>query len=133
MPAFALKLTTLATNDPNPGEFVILLKPEHKQTLAHAMDLRGEFSIEKAEGYALLDYPPSWHLAEFRANRLARYLTRALINRSGSSPLRGSLCQSPDRKLRHGSDRHAVETAVCDASDAALEHPVPGLGPKARR
>ena len=74
MPAFTLKLKTLVTNDPNPGEFVVLLKPEHKQTLTHAMDLRGEFSIEKAEGYALLDYSPCWHLAEFRANRLARYL-----------------------------------------------------------
>ncbi len=58
---------------------------------------------------------------------------RALVKRSGSSPLRRSLCQSRDRKQRHRPERHAVETAVCDASDAALEHPVPSLGPEARR
>lgn len=74
MTAFTLKLKTLATNDPNAGESALLLKPKHKQTLTHAMELRGEFSIEKAEGYALLDYPPCWQLAEFRADRLVRYL-----------------------------------------------------------
>lgn len=74
MPAFTFKLNTLATDDPNPGQFVIVLRPDHQETLAHAMDLQGDFSRGTAEGYALLDYPPCWHLAEFRSNRLTRYL-----------------------------------------------------------
>ena len=68
MTSFALKLHTLATNDPNPGSFVLQLKPEHKETLAHAIDLQGQFLTTSADGYALLDYPPCWHLAEFRLN-----------------------------------------------------------------
>ena len=74
MTSFAFKLHTLATNDPNPGSFVLQLKPEHKETLAHAIDLQGQFLTTSADGYALLDYPPCWHLAEFRSGRLTRYL-----------------------------------------------------------
>ncbi|MFZ0791080.1 MAG: hypothetical protein WAM94_15820 [Chromatiaceae bacterium] len=73
MPSFTFKLTTLATNDPSPGPFVIQLKPDHKETLAHAIELQGEFSKEVANGYALLNYPPCRHLTELRANRLARF------------------------------------------------------------
>lgn len=43
-------------------------------TLAHAIELSGTFSKEIANGYALLDYPPCWHLAEFRSDRLTRFL-----------------------------------------------------------
>ncbi|MBK8640500.1 MAG: hypothetical protein IPN92_20265 [Chromatiaceae bacterium] len=74
MPKFTLKLTTIWTNDPNPGSFRIVLKPEHTATLAHAIELSGTFSKEIANGYALLDYPPCWHLAEFRSDRLIRFL-----------------------------------------------------------
>lgn len=74
MSRFTLDLATIWTNDPNPGSFRIVLKPEHTATLAHAIALRGAFSKETADGYALLDYPPCWHLAEFRSNRLTRFL-----------------------------------------------------------
>ena len=46
----------------------------HAETLAHSLERQGDFSTRTAEGYALLDYPPCWHLAEFRANQLARFL-----------------------------------------------------------
>jgi hypothetical protein len=80
MPAFTYSLNTLVTNDPELGEFVIVHKPDHQKALVHALDLRGEFLPGKAEGYALLDYPPCWHLAEFRANRLIRYLPLTRTN-----------------------------------------------------
>jgi hypothetical protein len=50
MPRFTFKLHTLATSDPNPGSFFVQLKPDHKETLAHAIDLQGEFSTTKANG-----------------------------------------------------------------------------------
>jgi hypothetical protein len=80
MPRFTFKLHTLATSDPNPGSFFIQLKPDHKETLAHAIDLQGEFSTTKANGYVLLDYPPCWHLAEFRSDRLIRFLPLTRTN-----------------------------------------------------
>lgn len=51
----------------------------HTHTLSHAIELQGDFTAMAANGYALLDYPPCLHLAEFRANRLDRFLplTRA--------------------------------------------------------
>ncbi|MBK1646888.1 hypothetical protein CKO25_20120 [Thiocapsa imhoffii] len=88
-----LHLTTILTNDPNPGSFRILLKPEHTATLAHAIELSGTFSNEIANGYALLDYPPCWHLTEFRQNRLIRFLR---LNRTN---LR--LAFGPERGDRH--------------------------------
>ena len=51
----------------------------HTKTLSHAIDMQGEFSASSAHGYALLDYPPSLHLARFQANRLDRFLR---LNRS---------------------------------------------------
>ena len=82
MPKFTFKLRTLATNDPNAESFTFILplKPEHKETLAHAIDLQGEFSTTKANGYVLLDYPPCWHLAEFRSDRLIRFLPLTRTN-----------------------------------------------------
>lgn len=80
MSRFTLDLTTLLTNDPSPGSFVIELKPDHTETLAHAIEVRGEFSVKTANGYALLDYPPCWHLAEFRDDRLIRFLRLSRTN-----------------------------------------------------
>jgi len=86
MPGFSFKLQTLATNDPDSEsfDFVLQLKPEPKMTLAHAIELQGEFSTKSANGYALLDYPPCWHLAEFRSDRLTRFLplTRSNLRRA---------------------------------------------------
>jgi hypothetical protein len=74
MSKFTINLETFGTNDTNPRSFSFVLTPEHTATLAHALELRGEFSKAIANGYALLDYPPCWHLAEFRSNRLTRFL-----------------------------------------------------------
>ncbi|CRI67839.1 hypothetical protein THIOKS1860008 [Thiocapsa sp. KS1] len=93
MPSFTFDLNTIWTNDPNPVSFRIVLKPEHTATLAHAIELSGTFSKEIANGYALLDYTPCWHLAEFRENRLTRFLR---LNRAN---LR--LAFGPERGDRH--------------------------------
>lgn len=60
-----LKLTTIAGNVLG-GSFYLAVKPDHREdalkrnrihTLAHAIELQGEFSASSADGYALLNYP----------------------------------------------------------------------------
>ncbi len=53
------------------------VRPQQKRltdTLAHALEWQGAFSKIAANGYALLDYAPCWHPAEFRSDRLTRFL-----------------------------------------------------------
>ena len=55
--------------------------PKHANTLSHAVEIRGDFSERSADGYALLYYPPCFHLARFQADRLDRFirLTRSSL------------------------------------------------------
>ena len=67
--------------------------PHAVSTLSHAIELQGDFSAEVASGYALLDYPPSLHLAVFESNRLSRFLPLTRRNlREAFGQDRGERC-----------------------------------------
>jgi hypothetical protein len=48
--------------------------PNHAETLARSLERRGDFSTRAADGIALLEAPPCWHLAVFESNRLVRFM-----------------------------------------------------------
>jgi hypothetical protein len=67
--------------------------PHAASTLSHAIVLQGEFSAGVAHGYALLNYPPSLHLAVFESNRLTRFLPLTRRNlREAFGQERGDRC-----------------------------------------
>ena len=66
---------------------------DYTNTLSHSIELQGDFSASSANGYALLDYPPSIHLAWFQANRLDRFLRLTRSNlRMAFGHERGDRC-----------------------------------------
>jgi len=76
----------------------------HTNTLSHAIDMQGDFSASSANGFALLDYPPSIHLARFKANRLDRFLRLTRSNlRIAFGQERGDRCMQLVVSRRHHS------------------------------
>jgi hypothetical protein len=86
MPTSIRPTTARSSNPPTPPRSG--RTPDHTATLAHAVEVSGTFSTTTADGYALLHYPPCWHLGEFRADRLIRFvrLNRTNLRRAFGQP-----------------------------------------------
>jgi hypothetical protein len=59
---------------------ITMSTPTHAQTLARSLERRGDFSEQRADGVALLEAPPCWHLAVFQSNRLVRFMALTRSN-----------------------------------------------------